>query len=213
MEFTFDADQEALRDAVRRFVTAESPSSYVRTMFEDERGFTDEVWGAVVDLGWTGLLVPEEHGGLGLGLVDLQEELGRALFPGPWFSSAVLATLAARRLGLDDRLASLAAGAARGTVALDELGHGDPVDRVRTRARRTGGRWLLDGLKPVVPDGHTADWALVVARTEHGLGTFVVEAPEAEPVPSWDGTRKLARLAFDGRPAERVGPGGDHTSL
>jgi alkylation response protein AidB-like acyl-CoA dehydrogenase len=216
MEFTFDADQEALRDAVRRFVTAESPSAYVRAMFEDERGFTDEVWGAVVDLGWTGLLVPEEHGGLGLGLVDLvvvQEELGRALFPGPWFSSAVLATLAARALGLDDRLASLAAGATRGTVALDELGHGDPVARVRTRARRTGGRWLLDGLKPVVPDGHTADWALVVARTEHGLGTFLLEAPAGEPVPAWDGTRKLARLALDGRPAEPVGPPGDHTAL
>jgi alkylation response protein AidB-like acyl-CoA dehydrogenase len=216
MEFTFDADQEALRDAVRRFVTAESPSAYVRAMFADERGFTDEVWGAVVDLGWTGLLVPEEHGGLGLGLVDLvvvQEELGRALFPGPWFSSAVLATLAARRLGLDDRLASLAAGATRGTVALDELGHGDPVARVRTRARRTGGRWLLDGLKPVVPDGHTADWALVVARTEHGLGTFLLEAPGGEPVPAWDGTRKLARLALEGRPAEPVGPAGDHTAL
>jgi alkylation response protein AidB-like acyl-CoA dehydrogenase len=216
MEFTFDADQEALRDAVRRFVTAESPSAYVRTMFEDERGFTDEVWGAVVDLGWTGLLVPEEHGGLGLGLVDLvvvQEELGRALFPGPWFSSAVLATLAARRLGLDDRLASLSAGATRGTVALDELGHGDPVARVRTRARRSGGRWLLDGLKPVVPDGHTADWALVAARTEHGLGTFLLEAPQGQLVPAWDGTRKLARLALDGRPAEPVGPAGDHTAL
>ena len=216
MEFTFDADQEALRDAVRRFVAAESPSRYVRAMFEDERGFTDAVWGAVVDLGWTGLLIPEEHGGLGLGLVDLvvvQEELGRALFPGPWFSSAVLATLAARRLGLDDQLASLAGGATRGTVALDELGHGDPVARVRTRARRTGGRWLLDGLKPVVPDGHTADWALVTARTEQGLGTFLLEAPHGEPVPAWDGTRKLARLALDGRVAERVGPGGDHTVL
>jgi alkylation response protein AidB-like acyl-CoA dehydrogenase len=216
MEFTFDADQEALRDAVRRFLVAESPSSYVRAMVEDERGFTDEVWGAVVDLGWTGLLVPEEHGGLGLGLVDLvvvQEELGRALFPGPWFSSAVFATLAARRLGLGDRLDSLAAGATRGTVALDELGHGDPVTRVRTRARRSGGRWLLDGLKPVVPDGHTADWALVVARTQQGLGTFLLEAPHGEPVPAWDGTRKLARLALDGRPAERVGPEGDHTAL
>ncbi len=216
MEFTFDADQEALRDAVRRFVAAESPSAYVRAMFEDERGFSDEVWGAVVDLGWTGLLVPEEHGGLGLGLVDLtvvQEELGRALFPGPWFSSAVLATLAARRLGLDDRLASLAAGTTRGTVALDELGHGDPVARVRTRARRTGGRWLLDGLKPVVPDGHTADWALLAARTEQGLGSFLLEAPQGELVPAWDGTRKLARLALEGRPAERVGPAGDHTLL
>src|SRR3954447_8029065 len=128
MEFTFDADQEALRDAVRRFVTAESPSAYVRTMFEDDRGFTDEVWGAVVDLGWTGLLVPEAQGGLGLGLVDLvvvQEEMGRAAFPGPYFSSSVLATMAAVRLGLDDRAASLASGATRGTVGLDELGHGD----------------------------------------------------------------------------------------
>src|SRR5918997_6540532 len=99
MEFTFDADQEALRDAVRRFAAAESPRAHVRAMFEDDRGFTDEVWGAVVDLGWTGLLVPEAHGGLGLGLVGLvvvQVELGRALFPGPWLSSAVLATLAAR---------------------------------------------------------------------------------------------------------------------
>src|SRR5919112_4407952 len=101
MEFTFDADQEALREAVRRFVTAESPTAYVRTMFEDERGFTDEVWGKVVDLGWTGLLVPEDHGGLGLGLVDLvvvQEELGRGPFPGAWFSSTGLGALAGRRV-------------------------------------------------------------------------------------------------------------------
>ena len=87
--------------------------------------------------------MPEDHGGLGLGLVDLVvvlEEMGRVPFPGPFLSSAVFATLAARRLGLDDQLPSLAAGATRGTVALDELGHGDPVDRIRTRASaRAGG--------------------------------------------------------------------------
>lgn len=213
MEFTFSEEQEQLRDSVRSFLD-DRGMAYVREMFEDERGFTDDVWQQVVDLGWTGLLVPEEHGGLGLGLVDLVvvlEEMGRSAFAGPYFSSAVMATLAAKHLGLGDRLDALASGASRGTVALDELGHGDPVDRVRTRAVRKGGEWRLHGLKPVVIDGNTADWVLVVARTEHGLGTFALEAPDAQPVPTWDDTRKVARLELDGRPAEPVGPEGDHT--
>src|SRR5690606_10827216 len=150
------------------------------------------------------------------GLVDLvvvMEEMGRALFPSPYFSSAVLATLACKQLELDDQLASLASGATRGTVALDELGHGDVVDRVRTRASRSTGQWLLDGLKPVVVDGHTADWVLVVARTQQGLGTFLVEAPRAELVPTTDLTRKVARLELDSTPATPVGPDGDHTAI
>lgn len=217
MEFGFSDEQEALRDGARSFL-ADRGMAYVREMWADERGFTDDVWDRIVNLGWTGLLVPVEHGGLGLGLVDLvvvQEEMGRACFGGPWFSSAVLATLAAGRLGLDDRLESLAAGATRGTVALEELGHGDPIRRIRTRAARRGGQWRLTGLKPVVPDGHTADWALVVARTPEGLGTFVVEAPGAEPAPSLDGGHKLARLILDDRPAEPVAEpeAGDQTTL
>jgi alkylation response protein AidB-like acyl-CoA dehydrogenase len=141
----------------------------------------------------------------------VMEEMGRALFAGPWFSSAVFATLAARQLGLEDQLVSLASGATRGTVALEEAGAGDPVTRVRTRAVRKHGRWRLTGDKPVVIDGHTADWALVVARTDHGIGTFVVEAPAATPVPAWDVTRKVAHLSLDGREAEPVGPDGDQT--
>lgn len=215
MEFTFSADQEALRTTVRQFLAAESPMTYVRERWEADDGITDDLWQKVVDLGWTGLLVAEAQGGLGLGMVDLvvvQEEMGRVPFPGPYFSSAVLATLAAVRLGLDDRACSLASGATRGSVALDEFGHGDPVDRVRTRASRKSGRWRLTGLKPVVLDGHTADWVLVVARTQEGLGTFVVETPKGELVPTWDGGRKVARLEFTDTPAERVGPEGDHTA-
>src|SRR3954447_9655562 len=124
MDFTFSPEQLALRDAVRSFLGAEAPNEYVRRMAEhDLAGVTDEVWRKIVDLGWTGLLVPESAGGLGLGLVDavvVQEEMGRAIFPGPYFSSAIVATLAARALGLDDRLAALAVGTERGTVALDE---------------------------------------------------------------------------------------------
>jgi alkylation response protein AidB-like acyl-CoA dehydrogenase len=185
-------------------------------MEHDPAGMTDDVWRGLADLGLTALLVPEEHGGVGASLVDVvvvMEEMGRVPFPGPYFGSAVFATLACRRLGLGDQLASLAAGVTRGTVALEEAGAGDPVSRVRTRAVRKAGRWRLTGTKPVVLDGHQADWALVVARTEHGLGTFLVEAPAGELVPAWDVTRKVARLDFDGRDAVPVGPDGDHTAL
>ena len=216
MDFTFSADQEELRRTVRSFLARESPPGYVRAMIDDERGFTDEVWSQMVDLGWPALLVPEANGGLGLGVVDLvvvMEEMGRVPFPGPYLSSSVFATLAARHLGLDDQLSSLAAGTTRGTVALEEVGAGDPVTRVRTRAVRKAGRWRLTGTKPVILDGHTADWALVVARTERGIGTFLVEAPTAELVPAWDVTRKVTRLEFDATEAEPVGPEGDQTRL
>jgi len=216
MEFTFSDEQEQLRGAVRSFLEGQAPGTYMRTMLEDDRGVTDEVWQQVVDLGWTGVLIPESSGGLGLGMVDLvvlMEEMGRTLFPGPFFSSAVLGTLAAKALGLEDRLSSLATGTTRGTVALDEEGHGDVVERVRTRASRKTGRWLLSGQKPVVIDGHTADWVLVVARTQAGLGTFLIEAPRAELVPTWDLTRKVARLELNDTPAEPVGPDGDQTAL
>ncbi|MBI2705265.1 MAG: acyl-CoA/acyl-ACP dehydrogenase [Actinobacteria bacterium] len=219
MEFTFSDEQEQLRAAVRDFLDREAPPAYVRSMLDDSGGITSAMWAKVVELGWTGMLVPVEHGGLGMGLVDLlpvQEEMGRTTFAGPFFSSAVLATLAASRLGLHDRLRALATGATRGAVALDEAGHGDVVDRVRTRASRKTGRWLLHGEKPVVLDGHTADWVLVVARTQAGIGTFAIEAPGkrglAEPVPTWDPTRKVARLVLDGVDAEPVGSDEDQTA-
>src|SRR5258708_7321431 len=155
MDFTFSPEQLALRDAVRSFLTAEAPNEYVRRMAEhDGAGVTSEVWRKIVDLGWTGLLVPESAGGLGLGLVDavvVQEEMGRAVFPGPYFSSAIVATLAARALGLDDQLGALAAGTQRGTVALDEAGYGDPIERVRGRANGRGTRYTRDGVRPTVP--------------------------------------------------------------
>jgi alkylation response protein AidB-like acyl-CoA dehydrogenase len=219
MDFTFSADQDALRDAVRSFLAAEAPSAYVRRMAEhDDTGITPELWNRIVDLGWTGLLVPEALGGLGLGIVDavvVQEEMGRAVFPGPYFSSAIVATLAARELGLDDRLAALAAGSERGTVALDEAGHGDPVERIRVRATGRGSRYKLDGVKPMVMDGASATWILVPARTREGLQTFLVEgeAVAAQPAATLDITRKFARFEFAETRALLVGPQGDHAAI
>lgn len=216
MDFTFSAEQDELRLTLRSFLVERAPRAYVAAMENDEIGVTSEVWGQLVEMGLSSLLVPESSGGAGAGLIDavvVMEEMGRVPFPGPYFSSAVLATVAARRLGLDDLLASLASGATRGTVALEEAGGGDPISRIRSRAVRKAGRWRLSGLKPVVLDGHSADWALVVARTEHGIGTFRVESPRGEVVPALDIGRKVTRLVLEGREAEPVGPPGDQSSI
>ena len=217
MDFTFSPEQEQLRESVRAFLGAEAPTEYVRRMAEhDDAGITPAVWDKIVELGWTALLVPEANGGLGLGIVDavvVQEEMGRVPFPGPFFSSAILATLAARALGLDDKLEALATGRERGAVAVDEAGTGDPLERTRVRADGRGNSYRLDGVKPMVMDAHTADWVLVTARTREGLRTFCVERPDAQLTPSLDITRKFARVAFDHAAARPVGPPGDQTAL
>ena len=217
MEFTFSEEQEDFRRAVATTLAAEVPPSYVRAMIEDDVGVTPELWSKMAELGWLGVLVPESAGGLGLGLVDLvvlQEELGRPPFPGPFLSSAVAATIAAVRLGEESLLADLASGTRRGTVAVEEPGHGDPLGTVRAMATSSAeGNWTLQGSKPLVLDGLSADWVFVVANDGEGLSTFLLENPAGELVPALDVTRKVARVELDGRTARRVGPAGDQTAI
>ena len=210
----------AARLRCARSCDAEAPKEYVRRMAEhDDAGITPEVWRKIVDLGWTGVLVPEAQGGLGLGIVDavvVQEEMGRAVFPGPFFSSAILATLAARALGLDERLAALAAGTERGTVALDEAGHGDPLERVRVRADGRGTRYTprrreADG------DGRPQRRLDARARADRvkGCSTFLVERPPTRALaPS---ARHHAQVRAPrvrrARAALLVGPPGDHAAI
>ena len=139
MDFTFDDDQEALRRTVRGVPRRAEPADATCGRWSTTTAASPTTCGdSIVDLGWPALLVPEAHGGLGLGLVDMVvvlEEMGRAAVP-----RAVLLVGGARDAGRargsgsTTSSASLAAGATRGTVALDEAGHGDAVDRVRTRA-------------------------------------------------------------------------------
>src|SRR5581483_4293457 len=128
----------------------------------------------------------------------------------PFFSSAIAATLLARRLEDTSLLTDLGSGAMRATVAIEEGGSGDPLANIGTTASAAG---VLDGVKPVVLDGHTADVALVVARDASGLGVYAVSSPAAVVVPALDVTRKMTRLELDQRPAVRVGPAGDQTAL
>jgi len=212
VDFTFSPEQDDLRDVARSFLAAEAPSTYVRSMLDDERGCTDSFWARAVDLGWPGVLVPVALGGSGLGLLDavvLCEEMGALPLPGPLFSSAVAATLVALRLDDAVVLPDLAAGRRRATVAVEETGTRDPLDSITCTARRRGDQWLLNGIKPLVLDGHTADLAYVVARDGDGLAAFALTDPGGELVPSLDVTRKVARLVLDDRAARRVGRPGD----
>jgi alkylation response protein AidB-like acyl-CoA dehydrogenase len=229
VDFTFSPEQEHLREVARAFLadratsTADGRPSYVRQMLDDPAGVTGPMWGALVDLGWTGVLVPEAHGGAGLGLLEvvvLAEETGRLPLPGPWLSSAVLGTLAARGLDDGDVLSGLADGRLRATLALEETGTRDPLDPagIATRAEPDGGGWRLTGTKPIVLDGHTADVVYVVAREPGGtVATFAVDAggPGCTParVPNLDVSRSIARVVLDGAPARRSGPPGDQRAL
>ncbi|MGQ0434869.1 MAG: acyl-CoA dehydrogenase family protein [Microthrixaceae bacterium] len=216
MDFTFSAEQDALRSVARSFLAAEAPSTYVRAMLDDDRGVTDDFWAKTTSLGWPGLLISEAHGGSGLGLLDavvLCEEMGALPLPGPWFSSSLCATVLAMRLGDGGVLDDLAAGRLRATVAVEESGARDPLDGITCTARRRGDDWLLTGTKPLVLDGHTADLAYVVARDGDGIAAFALDRPAGELVPSLDVTRKMARLSLDDRPARRVGPSGDQRAL
>lgn len=211
MDFTFDAEQVALQDVARRAMD-EVDGATLRRLADGPDGVTPELWAKLVALGWPGLLAPASGAGL-LETCIVLEQTARVPLPGPLFSSAVLAMSAVRALGAADLVEELASGRRRGTVALHEQGHGLPLATVRSRARRRGTGWVVSGTKPVVLDGHTADWAVVVALSEEGVRSYLLPAPNAEPVPSLDPTRKLARLVLDEEPVEPLGPPGDQTDL
>jgi alkylation response protein AidB-like acyl-CoA dehydrogenase len=224
VDFTYDEEQLALQEVARTALERECGPDLLRQLADDPTGITPALWSTLVDLGWTGLLVPAEIGGTGAGLLEtciVLEQMGRIPLPGPFFSAAVAAPLAARALGATELLTDLADGTRRGTIALGEEGHGEPVGTVRTRVRRKGARWVLNGEKPAVVDGHTADWAIVAARSEEGLRSYLLEfesagvAPgaRAELVPSLDPTRKLARLVLEDAPVVPLGPPGNQTGI
>jgi alkylation response protein AidB-like acyl-CoA dehydrogenase len=216
VDFTFSPEQDALRETVRAFLDRSIASGYGRDMVEDERGFTDEWWASITEMGWPGLLVPEGAGGAGLGMVDLvvvQEEMGRAAMPGPFLSSGVAAALTATRLGDAGLQRDIASGARRGTVAFGEGGSGSPLESITATAIPGAAAWELRGSKPLVIDGHTADFVVVAARHGDELAAFVLDEPNGEYGPGLDVTRRLARVDLDGRTARRIGPAGDQTDL
>lgn len=225
MNFEITEAQEILRQTVRRFLAESAPlAPYVRGALTDPRGTSDSVWRGLAGLGLTGLLVPEEMGGSALGMIEMGivcEELGRAVHPGPFASSALVATSLLREVATDDEqrdlLPAIASGQTVATVAVYEPGKRYDWRKPATQASRRGDEMRLTGVKSMVGDAIAADVLLVVAHApEEGRpGVFAVgkasEGLSIEASPSVDGTRKLATVVLDGTLARRLGSG-DATS-
>jgi alkylation response protein AidB-like acyl-CoA dehydrogenase len=204
MNFGFSDDEQAIKRTAREFLEARYPLTTVRRLAEDERGFTDEQWAELVELGWSGVLVPEESGGLGLGAVELiviAEEMGYALAPSPWFSTTCAALLL-QAAGTDEQrerwLGRVADGTARGTLAVWDEHSGWAPDHSEVEPAPDG---TLSCVKIAVPDAASADFVIISgADGRHYLYDHDVSDPGITLVAeeAIDPTRKLFRMECSG---------------
>jgi alkylation response protein AidB-like acyl-CoA dehydrogenase len=187
MDLGLNEIQQMLKASAQEFLSQECPLTFVRTMEEDPRGYTDGMWRQIVNLGWTGLAFPEQYGGTEGSFFDLAvllEEMGRALMPGPFFSTVVLGGLAVLDAGTDaqkqDILPRICSGDLTMTLALTEPSVSYEPSGVETAAQRQGDSYLISGTKLFVPDAQAVNILLVVARTStesdpaQGLTVFLV---------------------------------------
>ena len=220
MNFDFSEDQKLLQKAARDFLEDRSPLQVNRDVLESDSDMNADLWKGAAEMGWLGAVVPEAYGGAGfshLELVLIAMEVGRAIAPIPFSSSVYLATEALLQYGSDAQrkkyLPGLADGSRIGTFALVE-GPGQPAP-AGLKTQLSGDR--LTGTKVGVPDGHTADFAVVVARSGDGVSLALVElggpGVEKQRVDSIDPTRANAELRFSSAPAERLGAEGQGWEL
>jgi len=210
MNLELTDEQVALRDTTRRFLAEKAPiSGHVRELLDDPAGVDEAVWRGLADLGITGLLVPEEYGGAGMTMVEagvVAEELGAALHPGPWLSTAVAAARTLTRFGGNGSAATILAGIADGTTiatvgfldfensSVEVVGQGDGI--------------VVRGELAGVPDAAAADILLVLAEDPAGMGLFALNTDSAGVSVTLergiDQTRKQFRVDLDGASAYRL---------
>ena len=211
MNFGFNEEQELLRNTARKFFENECPSDTVRKLMETPEGMSAELWKKLAEQGWLGLIFPEPYDGMALGLVDLvvlMEEMGRAVAPGPYFSTVLLGGLAILEAGSDAQkkewLPRIAAGDKRVALAWMEPSAQLGPAGVTLTAAEKGGTYTLSGTKLFVHDAHTADALVVAARTRPGAGPDGVSLfllPKGTKglavtlLPTMDQTRKLCEVA------------------
>ena len=178
MALVLTEEQSMLRDSARGLISDKAPVSHLRQLRDakDATGFSRELWKTFADMGFTGLLVPEDFGGSGLGCVEagvVMEEIGRTLMPSPFLSTAVLAASALSRGGSAaqkaEHLPKISAGTLIAALAIDEGAKHRPL-QTRLQAVRSGNGFKLNGAKAFVVDGHVADLLIVAARTAGAAG-------------------------------------------
>lgn len=211
-------DQDLIRATARRFLSERLGIDRVRELMMSDAGFDRVLWKEMAELGWTGLAVPEELGGSGLGLVEMSvllEEMGRLVTPGPFLASAVLATTLMQEVATPvqqaEMVPALASGDTIATLAVFETARGWDFENPATTASRVNGGWTVTGAKRSVLDGHLADLVLVTSAIDDGVCVFAVasdaEGVDIEQEAVLDPTRRQATVALDRASAVRLGTG------
>jgi alkylation response protein AidB-like acyl-CoA dehydrogenase len=208
MQLELTDDQELFRETTARFLDEHAPVGAVRALRHDARGFDPELWRRGADLGWTSLLVDEDHGGgsvSGRGLVDLclvAHEFGRRAAPGPLVPTNVVAGALSAAGAQTELLAGLLDGSAIATWCHAEGPRQRHPGDVTLHMRVDGDEIVLDGVKRPVEAAAAATHLLVTGRSEDGLTQVVVpaDAPgvSVSPLRSIDLTRRFGVVRFEG---------------
>jgi alkylation response protein AidB-like acyl-CoA dehydrogenase len=228
MDFLYDDEQDALREAVRGLM-GKAYSDYENrrqatqlSSGGNDPGFDEKVWAQMAEMGLLGLPFSEDDGGVGAGPVEIGivcQELGRVIAPEPYLTSVVLAGGLVSACGTAEQrqelLGALSGGESVLAFAHDEPGRGWSPTAEKVTASQDGDAWTLTGVKEPVPHGARADVLVVsAALPDGGTGLFVVDGPTAERTgyAAYDGTR-AARVALDATAATPLGePGLDVTA-
>ena len=225
MPLVLNEEQNMLKDAAKDFCSNSTPITQLRKLRDDkdENGFDKATWQQMVELGWAGITIPEEFGGLGFGFMGMGvvlEECGRTLTASPLYSTAVLGASAIIHGGSDEQKGGLLPQVAGGemllALAVEETPHHNPY-RAETKAEKTGDGYTVTGDKKFVLDGHVADKLVVVARTSGNSGdrdgiTLILVDGSADGVSAtrtiMADSRNAANISFNGAAGGIIGEEG-----
>ena len=190
MKLVLNEEQQMLSDSAKDFAANRTPVNHFRSLRDnnDPLNWDKDVWKEMVDLGWAGILIPQEFGGSDFGLAGISvimQEVGKTLTPSPLFATAVMGASAINTFGTQEQkaeyLPKIAAGNITTAIAIDEESHHAPFNSI-AQAELVGDEWVLNGKKKFVVDGASADILIILARTsgikgdKAGLTLFIVDA-------------------------------------
>jgi alkylation response protein AidB-like acyl-CoA dehydrogenase len=211
MDLGLDTEQQILKDVARDFFENECPKSLVREVRESDDDYPKELWENMAELGWMGVVVPEEYGGIGGDFMDLAillETMGEACLPAPFFSTVVIGGYAVQLSAAEELKAELLPRIASGELilafALIEPGNSHGVVNIGTAAVADGDSYVLNGTKLFVEYARSSDYLLTVARVpDEGLAFILVETGstgvEINPVKTLDDARHCGVVLTDVR--------------
>jgi alkylation response protein AidB-like acyl-CoA dehydrogenase len=210
MDFDLSKPQQLLKDSARELLSRQCKPRRVREILETDTADDSNLWREMADQGWTGLTIPEEYGGLGLGLLEMAvvaEEMGRACLPGPFLATLFGATLIERAGSTHQKenyLGAIAGGEKKATVAQLEENASWDLDAIKLHAVRDNGYFRLTGRKLFVPDAAVADHIICVARNGESHMLLPVERGaeglSLRVMPAMDATRKVYEVSFNDVP-------------